>query len=327
MEYPNGMQLSLPNFASTVRPVPHRYCFMSGRHGEFLYLKLGAAWFAFGLLTHSILTLTYQIIYFTQDNACSNLLQLTVEIMFPLYSLFLLFFIFKYTNIIINSYRGLARIMLMHAIGTSLAFWIYTIVRETQDAINMKRMYKYGKAETTEDLLSVRIKKLDEIGARFSEECPGPEDLNTIYRNFAPYLYPFIIEFCILIVGIFYMVWAHINHCPKKLSAAGHGHGHGSHNEGSNHFPSLNSIPEDAETPNGHIGGHHAPSESASDQCKHLFEHDDQYKNNIVVYADCHAASRGLFGGMVLMILTIVFVILLHVAVNEPYNRLIPLKI
>lgn len=28
--------------------------------------------------------------------------------------------------------------MLMHAIGTSLAFWIYTIVRETQDAINMK---------------------------------------------------------------------------------------------------------------------------------------------------------------------------------------------
>lgn len=32
--------------------------------------------------------------------------------------------------------------MLMHAIGTSLAFWIYTIVRETQDAINMKNYYK-----------------------------------------------------------------------------------------------------------------------------------------------------------------------------------------
>lgn len=221
----------------------------------------------------------------------------------------------------------------------------------------MKRMYKYGKANAQEDeLQSVQIRKLDDIGVRFSEECPGPEDLNTIYRNFAPYLYPFIIEFCILIVGefnsgntfsmlirlpksitkktlkfelilikptnphpgIFYMIWAHINHCPKKLSAAGHGHGDGNHNHmSSNHFPSLNSIPEDTETPNGHIGGH-APSESASDQCKHLFEHDDQYKNNIVVYADCHASSRGLFGGMVLMILTIVFIILLHVAVNEP---------
>lgn len=86
-------------------------------------------------------TLTYQIIYFTEDSECSNPLQLTVEVMFPLYSLFILFFIFKYCNIVINSYRGLARLMLMHAIGTSLAFWVYTIVRETQDAINMKNYY------------------------------------------------------------------------------------------------------------------------------------------------------------------------------------------
>lgn len=75
----------------------------------------------------------------------SNFLQLTVEIMFPLYSLFLLFFIFKYINIVINARRGLARMMLMHAIGTSLAFWIYTIVTETQDAINMKKYKKGGK--------------------------------------------------------------------------------------------------------------------------------------------------------------------------------------
>lgn len=115
---------------------------MSGRHGEFFYLKLGAAWFCFGLLTHSALTLTYDVIYFAEDSECNNLLQLAVDIMFPLYSLFVLFFIFKYSNIIINTYRGFARFMLMHAIGTSLAFWIYTIVRETQDAINMKNYYK-----------------------------------------------------------------------------------------------------------------------------------------------------------------------------------------
>lgn len=143
-----NLQIPLPNLsANPIQPVSHRYCFKSGRHGEFLYLKLGAAWFCFGLLTHSILTLTYQIIYFTQDSECSNLLLLTVEIMFPLYSLFLLFFIFKYCNIVINSYRGLARLMLMHAIGTSLAFWIYTIVRETQDAINMKN-YLYNNKDS-----------------------------------------------------------------------------------------------------------------------------------------------------------------------------------
>lgn len=145
------MQIPLPNLSSAaIQPVSHRYCFVSGRHGEFLYLKLGAAWFAFGLLTHSVLTLTYQIVYLTQDSDCANskiikenvelqnlsfnyfaVPQIVVEIMFPLYSLFVLFFIFKYCNIVINTYIGLARLMLMHAIGTSLAFWIYTIVRET----------------------------------------------------------------------------------------------------------------------------------------------------------------------------------------------------
>jgi len=55
--------------------------------------------------------------------------------MFPLYSLLVLFIIFKYANVIINENRGLARVALMHIIGTSLAFWIFTIVRETADAI------------------------------------------------------------------------------------------------------------------------------------------------------------------------------------------------
>lgn len=40
--------------------------------------------------------------------------------------------------------------MLMHVIGTSLAFWIYTIVRETQDAINMKSYYKNNDKGTWE---------------------------------------------------------------------------------------------------------------------------------------------------------------------------------
>jgi Otopetrin len=121
-----------------VKKISHRYCFTTGRHGEFLYLKLGAAWFCFGLLIHSILSLSYQIIYFTQDPACRDLLQLTLDVLFPVYSLFVLFFIFKYINVVINSYRGVARLMFMHAIGCSLAFWIYTIVRETVDAINLK---------------------------------------------------------------------------------------------------------------------------------------------------------------------------------------------
>lgn len=55
-------------------------------------------------------------------------------------------------------------------------------------------------------------------------QCFGPDELNYVHRTVSPYLYPFIIEFNILIVGIWYMIWANISHCPKKLSAPGHGH-------------------------------------------------------------------------------------------------------
>lgn len=46
-----------------IKSVSHRYCFMTGRHGEFLYLKLGATWFCFGLLVNSALILTYQGVF------------------------------------------------------------------------------------------------------------------------------------------------------------------------------------------------------------------------------------------------------------------------
>lgn len=166
--------------------------------------------FAFGLLIHSVLQISYQIIFLTgtdqQFYECASGMMLALEILFPIHSLFVLFFIFKYINVIINVYRGMARLLLMHAIGTSLAMWIYTIVAETVGAINIAEIYENI---TTDNL------------------CEGPETMNYIHQNISPYLYPFVIEFCILIVGIFYMIWGNISHCPKKYSALGHDHGHG----------------------------------------------------------------------------------------------------
>lgn len=131
---------------------------------------------------------------------------------------------------------------------------------------------------------------------------------------FSPYLYPFVIEFCILIVGIFYMMWANINQCPKKKAEAhshghgGHGHGgsaHGSHNDLHNsttklvHNNSFNLHPiheEDDHSPNGPVMPHR-PGSSVSDHHNPLIYHEStDYKSSLVIYADCHSASRGLFG-------------------------------
>ncbi|XP_062541188.1 proton channel OtopLc-like [Armigeres subalbatus] len=277
-----------------LQPVPHRYCFVSGRHGEFIYLKLGATWFCFGLLIHSILLLSYQGILMNSTDgkwaACASNVTIALEVLFLCYCLFLVFFFWKYANVVINHYRGLARFGLMHAIGTALAFWIYTIVRETALAIRIKQLYE------NDDAVSV-IERAFLI-------CPGPEDLNDILVTFSPYLYPFVIEFNILIVGLLYMIYSNINHCPKKLSVkghAGHGHGHGHGSQRSVHSEDQDSV--------------------CSDVQDNSIDHDSEVKGKMVIYGDCHASSRGLFAGLLLIVATVVVMILFHIAARDDDYR------
>lgn len=257
--------------------------------------------FALGLLIHAILQIAYQIIFLTtrDQEFCASHITLAMDILFPAYSLFVLFFIFKYMNVIINEYRGLARLMLMHALGTSVTMWIYTIVTETANAIRIAR-------DIEEDTGVQHV-------------CTRPDVLNFIHRNISPYLYPFIIEFCILIVGIFYMMWANISHCPRKYSAMGH-HGHDAEvGLESGGDVVGNAVEDRQEVQHGAANGQLAQSVVMSeDHCGGTTaEHDGQYKSHLVMYADCHASNRGLFAGLVLIVVTIVFIILFFIATSD----------
>ncbi|XP_029708390.1 proton channel OtopLc [Aedes albopictus] len=293
---PNAPQKNTPHDwdMPRLKPVPHLYCFVSGRHGEFIYLKLGATWFCFGLLIHSVLLLSYQGILMNSTDgkwaACASNVTIALEVLFLSYCLFLVFFFWKYANVVINHYRGLARFGLMHAIGTALAFWVYTIVRETHVAIRIKQASKESN-----------VVEIDKTSWEF---CPGPEELNNILTTFSPYLYPFVIEFNILIVGLLYMIYANINRCPKKLSVKGHGgHGH-SHGHGSQR--SVHSGDDDS---------------VCSDVQDNTIDHDIEVKGKMVVYGDCHASSRGLFVGLVLIVATVVVIILFHIASRDDDYR------
>ncbi|XP_055587774.1 proton channel OtopLc-like [Uranotaenia lowii] len=291
---PNAPQKNVPHDweLPKMAPVPHNYCFVSGRHGEFIYLKLGATWFCFGLLIHSVLLLSYQGILMNSTDAkwaaCASNTTIALEVLFLFYCLFLVFFFWKYSNVVINHYRGLARFGIMHAIGTALAFWVYTIVRETLVAIRIKQSYKDDKVdpENADPQLGLAMMI-----------CPGPNELNAILFTFSPYLYPFVIEFNILIVGLLYMIYANINRCPKKLSAKGHG---------------------------GHEHHHHSHHEDEGSVCSEHHQDEDheiQGKSKMVVYGDCHASSRGLFLGMILIVATIVVIILFHIAARDDEYR------
>ncbi|KAG5667274.1 hypothetical protein PVAND_015261 [Polypedilum vanderplanki] len=279
--------------------IPHNYCFVTGRHGELLYLKIGATFFCFGLLVHSFLSLAYNIPHIFNGTDCQDLLKVIVDFMFPVYSLLMLFFIFKYCSVVINTKQWLARIMLMHAIGTQLGFWILTIVTETTDAIISKRIKNElkNKSEIATTLPTFTTEIFEETSEgplglnSLSTDCPGPLEIKQLYRNLEPYLYPFIIEYCILSVGIFYMIWSNINKCPKR------------------EFLKVRKSSDSS-----------MAIVALTDAARNSFElkHETQYSSSFVVHADCHAASRGLFAGLILMIIKIVLIIISHITVTLP---------
>lgn len=104
------------------------------------------------------------------------------------------------------------------------------------------------------------------------------------------------------------MIWASISRCPKKTSVKGH-----------DHHPHDHAMENHGQSGHSDHNGTNADLKSvSSDHCSvHHVDHDANYKSNLVLYADCHAASRGLFAGLALIVLTIVIIILFFVAVNE----------
>ncbi|VEN63546.1 unnamed protein product [Callosobruchus maculatus] len=260
--------------------------------------------FCFGHLIHSGLLLGYQIVFLTSSDhkfyECASVPILALDLIYPMYSFLLLFFIFKYSNVIVNKNVVLARFGVMHCLSSSICFWAWTIFRETLEAIANKESKSDLKDDkhsenkhnlTSEKPYALPMSPYDQ-GAqmltqyvntslrRFTEICDyNDQSMRTIYKDFSPYLYPFSVEFSILVVGVLYMMWQNIAMCKKMDDQ--------DQNEKHSTRQCRTPLP---------IG--HGETES-----------------NVVVYMDCHSSHRGLFGGFFVLILTIVSSILFFIAI------------
>ncbi|XP_022901720.2 proton channel OtopLc-like [Onthophagus taurus] len=297
-----GIQMSipLPPAAKLQKPLEHFYCLTTGRHGGSLYLKIGAAVFCLGHLIHAALILGYQIIYLTSDDdmfyKCSTIERLVLDFIYPAYSFTLLFFIFKYSNVIINRNIPLARMGFMHCIGSSLCLWIHTIIRETFDYLAFYegwnprderqlethgRYGKYGVPKENASNLTQNDNRFNIQVRIFTGVCEADEGMAIIYQNFSPYLYPFSVEFNILVVGILYIVWDSIATCKQSFE----------------HNDEAAAIARDCDS----NFGEDAPVQ----------------ESNLTIHTDCHSSNKGIFAGIILLIVTIVAIILFFVAIND----------
>ncbi|KOB73277.1 putative otopetrin [Operophtera brumata] len=205
-------------------PLKHQYCFSEGRHAESFYLKLGASGFAIGHLVHSMLQITVQLGFLLDEDinndGCINHLATVLDFMIPCYCILQLYFIFKYSNVIILRSQCLAHFAMMHMIGSSLCFWIFAIVRETTLTLAIYAHSVYGNGNNgsqkySDEQIAKKLGKLIDIHDLYNKSCTGSAAINTIIGNLSPYLFPFSVEFNILIVAVYYIIWSNIGNCDN----------------------------------------------------------------------------------------------------------------
>lgn len=88
----------------------------------------------------------------------------------------------------------------MHCLGSGLCFWVHTILRETFDALAFYNPEKdYGKeASLNKTIGALGYDKPERSVRMWTGICDGEAGMAIIYQNFSPILYPFSVEFNIL---------------------------------------------------------------------------------------------------------------------------------
>lgn len=255
------------------------YRFLMGRHSGSFYLKIGSAGFCFGYLIYQGLQLGQHILTFvTEESNCSNTSSVILHVVSPLYAFYQLFITFKYSNIVINRHIVLARFGLMHLIATCLCNWFSTIVEEAVEDYSHARSNSSGDVPTSEFYIAsfhITVQKREDWNDPY--HCNTDSVLSTRSLSAIPYLYPFAIEYNLLLAGVWFIVWQNIDQ------------------------------------EHSHSDPHHLRHTISQDE---LGSDEIAYQSNLVINADCHSANKGLFIGLFLLLTIIVTVIVFFVAMT-----------
>ncbi|XP_066948299.1 proton channel OtopLc-like [Macrobrachium rosenbergii] len=195
------------------------YGFTDSSHGGSLYLKIGATVFCMGHLIFSGLELASKFAFYLNHDEdyqhCTSLTDIVMSVMLLIYIFYQLFFAFKFSNLIINKRIILSKFGIMHCTGSGICYWIYMIVQETLASLLKKTMASESSSVTTvsyndtNPLDTVSVKQTNgtyAVGALYTG-CKQTTQISTIITDSAPYLYPFSIEFNLLMVGFWILLW------------------------------------------------------------------------------------------------------------------------
>ena len=147
IEGENGeLIVSIPLTQSKPTNLPQYYLFSNKRHAGSFFFKIGATIFWLGHTIHMLIIFTREILYLKnngnesspscghEETHCSNPVALVNALFQVVYFGLQLFMIVKFSNVIVNRSKRLARICFMHCMASSFCFWLRAIINETEDS-------------------------------------------------------------------------------------------------------------------------------------------------------------------------------------------------
>ena len=89
----------------------------------------------------SILRLDDSFGEISEKLSCGPQVTITSNIFHIVYVALQLYMMFKYSNVIVNRSKQVARFAFMHCIASSIVFWVSTIINEIMDELTSKMRY------------------------------------------------------------------------------------------------------------------------------------------------------------------------------------------
>lgn len=181
-----------------------------------------------GSIVHQGINVALQVHFFLQDvGGCKNPISFTVYLIRCIFAFYQLYIAFKYSNVsnlsvvyaepeclffffqlIINRHHYIVIFGLMHLLGTSISFWFSTIIEEAMDGYTSK-VTDYHANKTIPDDITFK----EAVDAHII--CSKNALSNFESLDAMPYLYPFSIEYNIILASAYYIMWSNIG---KKVN-------------------------------------------------------------------------------------------------------------
>ncbi|CAF1128552.1 unnamed protein product [Rotaria sordida] len=185
-----------------------------------LYIRVGIGIFCLGTVIHSGLS----ILSYLENLSCTPWTAVMDDFSRLLFSFIQFFFIFKHSNLIIRAHENFARLAVMHVVVTNLCVWFRMVVNETKSQILDMGAYEttigYNNNNNNNKNVTINSNKSIKNGQNLMNRyhcTQSIEDtlqmtafINEGYIKLKPLLYPCTIEFSLMCLTLFFLIWENI---------------------------------------------------------------------------------------------------------------------